>query len=107
MNTPLMLDWLRNCFATRGPYFLNTRSVLVMDHYGSHIKEEILKEIKRVYKTEVVLVPKKCTFFAQPLDVALNNGFKAALRKEWDEWFKSGPKEYTTKGYRKRPSYQV
>ena len=42
----------------------------------------------------------------QPLDVALNSPFKAALRQAWIDWLINGPKEITNKGYRRRPSYQ-
>jgi len=42
----------------------------------------------------------------QPLDVAINSPFKAALRQAWMDWLINGPQEMTSKGYRRRPSYQ-
>ena len=52
------------------------------------------------------IISGKATYFAQPLDVAINSVFKAALRHEWEAWVRDVPAEFTAKGYRKRPSYQ-
>ncbi len=98
MNTPLMKEWIRGCYAVRGPYFPNSKSLLIMDHYGSHVKDEIVSFLKKSYGSKVLFVPKKMTFFLQPLDVVVNSAFKAALRREWTAWFQSGKKEYTKKG---------
>ncbi len=38
MNGPLMDKWIRSCFAKRGRYFANTKSILFMDSYGTHKK---------------------------------------------------------------------
>ena len=28
------------------------------------------------------------------------------MKSEWNAWFETGPREFTPKGYRKRPSYE-
>ena len=41
MNTCLMLKWIQSCFTQRGPFLARTPSILYMDSYGLHIKEEV------------------------------------------------------------------
>ena len=49
----------------------------------------------------------KMTSVGQPLDVSLKGPFNAALRECWADWVVKGPKERTSKSYRRRPSYQA
>jgi len=77
-----------------------------MDSYGCHLKDEVKSELKKTCNTELLPIPPKTTSYLQPLDVSINFPFKTALRAAWSDWFETGPKEYTEKGYRKRPSYQ-
>ncbi len=106
MNTPLMKEWGKECFSCRGNYLAKTKSLLLMDSYGSHLKPEIIEFFRKDFKTEILQIPPKTTSFLQPLDVAINGPFKAALRREWEAWLAEGPKQYTKKGYRKRPGYK-
>ena len=106
MNTGLMLKWIRSCFTKRGPFFANTPSLLYMDSCGTHLKEEVFECLRTLCGTKVAVIPPKMTSMLQPLDVALNSPFKAALRQAWMDWLINGPKEMTSKGYRRRPSYQ-
>ncbi len=106
MNTGIMLKWIESCFKCRGPYLANTKSLLVMDQYGSHKKQEVLEQLKKATNTYLVLIPPKMMSFLQPLDVSINYPFKLELRRLWNIWLRDGSKEYTPKGYRKRPSYQ-
>lgn len=106
MNSELMQSWLKSCFSSRGPYFAQTKSLLLMDSYGSHRKPEVINTLKSKYNTTTVFIPPKTTHILQPMDVAVNSPFKAALRGCWENWFRNGEKVYTAKGYRKRPSYQ-
>ena len=101
-----MLKWIRSCFTKRGPFFANTPSLLYMDSYGIHLKEEICECLRTLCGTKVAVIPPKMTSMLQPLDVALNSPFKADLRHAWMDWLINGPKEITNKGYRRRPSYQ-
>ena len=78
-----------------------------MDSNGSHIKEEVSKSLRDNCAAKVLVIPPKMTSILQPFDVSLNSSFKAALRRGWLDWLINGPKEMTTKGYRRRPSYQA
>lgn len=107
MNTGIMLKWVRSCFTVRGPFLSSTKSLLYMDSFGSHLKEEVSDSLERLCNTKVVVIPPKTTSILQPLDVSLNSPFKTSLRQSWLEWLTKGPKEMTKKGYRRRPSYQA
>ena len=76
-----------------------------MDEFSVHKKAEVLEIFKR-RNTMVKLIPPETTSYLQPLDVSIIGPFKKALRAEWENWFANGKKEYTNKGYRKKPSYQ-
>lgn len=106
MNTLLMKEWQKCCFSSRGSYLANSPSLVILDSYGTHCKEEIQREFTSTYKSEVLILPPRTTSFLQPIDVGVNYPFKAALKRHWDTWFQSGPQEFTPKGYRRRPSYQ-
>ncbi len=107
MNTPILKEWIRVCFCSRGNYLQRKRSLLFWDSYGTHLKPEIEADLKNVCNTEAAVIPAKTTSLLQPLDVAMNQPFKAAMRENWNAWLQSGPQETTAKGYRKRPSYQA
>ena len=107
MDTNLAKFWLDQVFSRRGNYFNTTPSVLIWDSFGTHKKQDILEYLSKKYISKAVLIPPKTTHFLQPLDVAVNAPFKAALKNEWDKWVRESPVEYTRKGYRKRPSYQA
>ena len=104
MNGTLMLDWLDRVFKSRGPYFQTEKCLLLLDSHLSHKDEQVVAACRRM-NTEIKLIPAKTTSFLQPLDVGINSPFKAAMRREWSHWYEHGEKEYTAKGYRKRPSY--
>ena len=107
MNCQLMKTWITNVFNTRPSQFFSRdkKAILFMDEFSVHKKTEILEMFER-QNTMVKFIPPKTTAYLQPLDVAVNAQFKSALRSEWGRWFEHGEKEYTAKGYRKRPSYQ-
>jgi len=105
MNESLMLRWIDKCFNARGPFMACSKGLLVMDQFGAHKKESIITALEKV-KTSVLFLPPRMTHMLQPLDVGINSVFKCALKVAWEDWFSNGKKEYTPKGYRKRPSYQ-
>ena len=74
-----------------------------MDQYGSHKKENVLLELKKL-NTVVKFIPPKTTHYLKPLDVGVNSSFKAVLKNKWQKWMCDGPKEFTSKGYRRRPN---
>lgn len=106
MDTILLKMWMDTIFCKRGSYFSTTPSLLIWDSYGTHKKEDIIIHLSKKYGSQALVIPPKTTPFMQPLDVTINSSFKAAMRNEWDKWVKEEPPEFTTKGYRKRPSYQ-
>ena len=106
MTTKLMLTWISSCYMTQCNIFKCENSLLIMDSYGCHMKDEIIEKLKKFGNTDVLIIPPKTTSFLQPLDVSINHPFKNALREEWNSWLGEGPEDYTSKGYRKKPSYQ-
>jgi hypothetical protein len=106
MNEPIMLDWIQSCFRCRGPYLATTKSLLIMDEYGTHKKHSVIAALKSL-NTLIKFIPPKTTHYHQPLDVSVNGPFKAALRHEWDNWLANGPQIFTPKGYRKRPDWET
>lgn len=106
MNGAIMLQWAKTCFSKRGNSIMQQKSLLLMDSYGSHFKPEALNYLNKTCKTTVLAIPPKTTSILQPLDVSVNHPFKDAMRAAWSEWFEKTTPEFTTNGYRKRPSYQ-
>ncbi len=107
MDSKLAKQWFDKVFSGRGPYFSTKRSVLIWDSYGSHKREDVVDYLKTKYNSNMILIPPKATSFCQPLDVAINSSFKAALKSEWQAWLTGTPPVYTPAGYRQRPSYQA
>ena len=55
----------------------------------------------------MILIPKKKTSYAQPLDVGINSPFKNDLKKSLADWFKNSVPVYTNAGNRKHPDYET
>ncbi len=108
MNETLMLEWIDKVFMARGNYLAHAQSMLLIDSHKSHFVQPVLDAFRRL-NVSVKRIPPKTTSFLQPLDVSggPNGLFKQNMRKEWQEWMASAPKEYTVKGNIKRPSYEV
>ena len=104
MKGKLMLDWCQRVFRARGSFLCNEDSLLLLDTHASHTQESVKNKMEK-RKVKQKFIPAKTTSYLQPLDVGINGPFKIALREEWNFWFEHGPKEFTPKGYRKRPSY--
>ena len=105
MKEELMLSWLKNVFSARGSFFATEKSLLLLDSHHSHLHQSV-KEHSRRMGVELKIIPPKTTSYLQPVDVGFNGPFKAAMRRKWQHWLEFGTKEYTAKGYRKRPSYE-
>ena len=105
MTERLMLLWVDRAFRARGPFSLTRPSLLLLDNFGSHKVESVKQALKQM-RAKAELIPPGTTSYLQPLDVAVNAAFKNHLRQEWEKWLSEGEKEYTSKGYRKRPSWQ-
>ena len=99
--------WLDRVFSNRGAYFSHTPSLLLWDSYGSHSKDDVKAHLKTKYRSEMILIPKKKTSYAQPLDVGINSPFKNDLKKSWADWFKNSVPVYINAGNRKHPDYET
>ncbi|KAI5151365.1 hypothetical protein ENBRE01_2090 [Enteropsectra breve] len=106
MNSTIMKTWINTYFDNVGPFRQCSDSLLIMDEFSSHKNEEILN-ILQARNVQTVFIPPKSTHYLQPLDVSINSIFKASLRKEWNEWMINGQKEFTAKGYRKKPNWGI
>ena len=76
-----------------------------MDECSACKKTELLEALK-CQRTVVKLILPKTTTYLKPLDICVNALFKKALHAQWEDWFANGEKEYTNRGYCKKPSYQ-
>lgn len=105
MKEELMLDYCRRILRARGSFLCTEQSLLILDTHASHTQESVKKELQSL-SIKKKYIPGKTTSYLQPLDVSVNGPFKTAMRTEWNKWYEEGPKEFTPKGYRKRPSYE-
>jgi hypothetical protein len=69
------------------------------------MKDEVAGLRRRDYNTKSAFIPRKMTLFLQPLDIAINFPFKAALQNAWSHWHRQTPPIFTRKRYRIGPSY--
>ena len=104
MKEELMLDWCNSVFKAMGSFLCNEDSLLLIDSHGSRMHKSVKKELEAM-KVKIKYIPAKTTSYLQPLDVSVNSPFKTSLRNQWNLWFEKEPKEYTSRGDRKRPSY--
>ena len=76
------LHYLRDCI----PKKLKDDGCLVTwDNFAAHSTEAV-KELCTEEKLHVLELPPNCTPYIQPLDVAVNRPFKAALKKMFHSW---------------------
>ena len=76
------LKYLQDCI----PKKLKDEGCLVTwDNFAAHSTEAV-KELCTKEKLHVLELPPNCTPFIQPLDVAVNRPFKAALKKSFHSW---------------------
>ncbi|CAI7758259.1 unnamed protein product [Closterium sp. NIES-53] len=82
------------------------KALLVLDSYRGHLTPEVKKfgELNLVPP----VIPAGCTSEIQPLDVAVNRSFKAAVRQLYQEWFeREGVDTLTKKGNIKKPPVEL
>ncbi|CAI7895763.1 unnamed protein product [Closterium sp. NIES-53] len=76
------------------------KALLVLDSYRGHLTPEVKKKFGELNLVPAV-IPAGCTSEIQPLDIAVNRSFKAAVRQLYQEWFernmKKPPVELTLK----------
>lgn len=109
MNDELMQRWLKKCWKTRPNNIIDNldhsaskrRTVLVMDSFPCHKKENFIEDLDRFYNTSTAIIPGGLTKVLQPADVSYNKTFKTEMRRCWEDWMENGRKEFTNKGNRK------
>ncbi|CAI7860230.1 unnamed protein product [Closterium sp. NIES-53] len=74
------------------------KALLVLDSYRGHLTQEVKKKFGELNLVPAV-IPAGCTSEIQPLDIAVNRSFKAAVRQLYQEWFeREGVDTLTKKG---------
>jgi hypothetical protein len=106
MKEELMKEWIGKCYNLGEQFFSTSKSLLIMDNYGTHKKESVLAILNK-FNTVVKFIPANTTNYLQPLDVAFNSSFKAALKAEFGNWMSNGQKEFTPKVYRKKLNWET
>ena len=104
MKEEFVLDYCRRVLRARGLFLCNEETLLLLDTHASHTHESVKRELDSM-KIKYKYIPAKTTSYLQPLDVSVNGSCKAAMRYEWNKWYETGQQEFTSKCYRKRPSY--
>lgn len=74
----------------------------MLDQYRSH-KLEATKERDQKLKTRILVIPGDLSSQLQPLDVSINESFKAFMKDEWNQWMIAKNKDRTPTGRLKRP----
>ncbi|TWW67298.1 hypothetical protein D4764_02G0003390 [Takifugu flavidus] len=85
MDHEMMNVWLTKCYTKRPDGFFRTRkALLVMDSTRAHITPQFKDELKG-FNSMPAIIPGGLTKILQPLDISVNQSFKAALRNLWEQ----------------------
>jgi hypothetical protein len=79
-STKSMILWLRAVAKVIRTKMEGSKIVLVFDCAPTHLNEKLLKEARR-QQVHILVVPSKCTWILQPLDVYVYAGLKRSWRK--------------------------
>ena len=80
-NHGTMVTWLRKLHRHVRDHDKDLNIILVLDCATAHLNEKVLK-VARTLKVNILMVPSKCTWFMQPLDVYSFAHLKRSLRKK-------------------------
>uniref|UniRef100_A0A3P8W7B6 HTH CENPB-type domain-containing protein n=2 Tax=Cynoglossus semilaevis TaxID=244447 RepID=A0A3P8W7B6_CYNSE len=96
MDEDTMNLWLKKCYSRRSDGFLKThKALLVMESLPAYITAGIRSKIEACNSIPVI-IPEGLTKMLQPLYIAVNQSFEAALRSLWDAWVLDGEQSLTT-----------
>ncbi|CAI9731885.1 pogo transposable element with KRAB domain [Octopus vulgaris] len=70
----------------------------------AHITDSVKATIKSANLIPAV-IPGGTTKYLHPLDISVNQAFKVALHREWEDWMMSGKKSFTKTGHMRRASF--
>ena len=101
MDNEMMIDWLHCFVMCPGSFFHISKSILLMDSMRAHVTDNI-KEILKHVNTIPAIIPGGITKFLQPLDIAVNRGFKSCMRQHWEAWMTNGKYRFTETGKMQR-----
>uniref|UniRef100_A0A8C3TJQ5 HTH CENPB-type domain-containing protein n=1 Tax=Catharus ustulatus TaxID=91951 RepID=A0A8C3TJQ5_CATUS len=105
MDEDAMQIWLTEVYGgTLHRFFNQLPGLLILDSMRAHTTE-IVKEIVRIKKMELAVIPGGLTKELQPLDIGIIRSFKAKVRSLWEEWMLEGEHSYTNTGRLRRASY--
>ncbi|CAI7874312.1 unnamed protein product [Closterium sp. NIES-53] len=112
MDADDVIEWLHGAVK---PY-INPKSgvrprkaLLVLNSYRGHLTPEVKKKFGELNLVPAV-IPAGCTSEIQPLNVAVNRSFKAAVRQLYQEWFEREGVDILTKkvaGNIKKPPVEL
>lgn len=98
MNKDTMNVWLAKCYSKRPDGFFKTRkALLVMNSMRAHITAQSKDKIEACNSIPA-LIPGGLSNLLQPLDISVNQNFKAVLRQLWETWIVQGEHSFTATG---------
>lgn len=97
MTSDLMVDWINSVWNRRPGATRHLRSMLVLDAFKGHLRDDVKDELKK-RSCDLVVIPGGMTSQLQPLDVSVNKPFKNLVRHEYENWLLSGNLPLTTTG---------
>lgn len=80
MDSDIMEVWFKKVVL---PYVKGRRALIVFDSFRAHVSKKFQDLLLKYDKIDLEIIPGGLTFLLQPLDVIVNKGFKAMLRKNW------------------------
>ncbi|CAI2196191.1 13529_t:CDS:1, partial [Funneliformis geosporum] len=73
-----MLFWVENIWNQRASLSSNSRSLLVLDSFASHLVDSVKNQLQEK-NTNIAGIPDGLTSKLQPLDVSVNKSFKSKV----------------------------
>ncbi|CAJ0602651.1 unnamed protein product [Cylicocyclus nassatus] len=106
MNEELMHDWVEEWMGSEHPAKSPEKALLILDAACCHITMEAKKAIQK--RAKIAVMPGGLTKYLQPLDISVNNSFKAKLRNRWEEWMimDDAKHSYTKQGHMRHATYR-
>ncbi len=88
MDERCMLTWVNevlHAYLVANPPPEGVQPVLLLDSYRCHMMASVVSRIEAM-GVHVIHIASGCTGLTQPLDVGINQSFKARCRRMWEEW---------------------
>lgn len=98
-NAEVIKHWLRMVWRRNNVQ----KRLLVWDAFSGHITPPVKEEVRKLYNSDMAVIPGGCTSRLQPCDVSWNRPFKDAFRDLYDDWLIEGTVELTRGKNRKAP----